>query len=299
VRLERLESLIEHGTLRRLRSGEALLRAGERNSTLYLVLSGAFGVHLSGAEEDPIAIVHAGESLGELSVLDQKATSADVIAREPSSVLAVPESEFFALLETSHAFAVNLLLKLADRLRSSNLAISESVRLREEAFERAAEHDALTGVRNRRWLDAVLPRWIERHARSGRPLSIALADLDDLKDLNDRHGHAAGDLALASVAEVLRGALRHSDRIARYGGDEFAILLPDADREGGTATCDRLRERVEQHVPRDAQGRALPALTISMGIAQWSHPLDAAGLLAAADAALYRAKRAGRNRCES
>ena len=299
VKAERLESLVERGQLRWLSPGRALLCAGERNSTAFLVLSGSFSVHVAGAGADPIAIVRAGESLGELSVLDQKPASADVIALEPSCVLAIPEGELLGLLETSHAFSINLLLKLVDRLRSTNLAIRESVQLREEAIERAAECDALTGLQNRRWLDAVLPRFIERHARSGRPLSLALVDVDHFKEVNDRHGHAAGDRALAAVADVLRSGLRQTDRIARYGGEEFAILLPDTDLERGAATCERLRERVAELALRDAQERALPRVTISIGIARWSRGLDGAGVLAAADAALYRAKRAGRNRCES
>jgi diguanylate cyclase (GGDEF)-like protein len=299
VKPERLESLADRGELRWLEPGEALLSAGERNSTLFLVLSGSFSVHVAGAGADPIAIVRSGESLGELSALDQKPVSADVIALEPCCVLAVPEQELFGLLETSHAFSINLLLKLVDRLRSTNLAIRESVQLREEAIERAAECDGLTGLQNRRWLDAVLPRWIERHARSGRPLSLALADLDHFKDVNDRHGHPTGDRALAGVAEALRSALRQTDRIARYGGEEFAILLPDTDLERGKATCERLCERVAETEVRGARGEALPRLTISIGVAQWSHGLDGAALIGAADSALYRAKRAGRNRCET
>ena len=290
---------MERGQLRWLHAGETLLSVGERNSTLFLVLSGSFGVHVAGAGADPIAIVRAGESLGEISVLDQKPASADVIAREPCCVLAVPESELWGLLETSHAFSINLLLKLVDRLRSTNLAIRASVQLREEAIERAAECDGLTGLQNRRWLDAVLPDWIERHARSGRPLSLALADLDHFKEMNDRHGHAVGDRALACVADALRSAVRQTDRIARYGGEEFAILLPDTDLERGSATCERLLERVCEVAVHDAEGRALAPLTISIGIAQWRDGLDGAAMLAAADAALYRAKRAGRNRCES
>ena len=298
MKAERLEALLEHGALRWYATGDTILRAGELNSTLFLVLSGSFGVHLAGADAEPLAIVRAGESLGELSALDQKPASADVIAHERSCALAVPEVELFKLLETSHAFSINLLLKLVDRLRSSNLAIRESVQLREEAIERAAECDGLTGLHNRRWLDAALPRWVEGCARSGRPLALALADLDHFKSLNDRHGHAAGDRALAGVAEALSSGLRQTDRIARYGGEEFAIVLPDTDLDRGAATCDRLRERVEELAVQDLDGGALPRLTISIGIAAWGHGLDAAGLLAAADAALYRAKRAGRNRCE-
>ncbi len=90
MRAERLESLVERGQLRWVSAGETLLSVGERNSTLFLVLSGSFGVHVAGAGADPIAIVRSGESLGEISVLDQKPASADVIAREPCCVLAVP-----------------------------------------------------------------------------------------------------------------------------------------------------------------------------------------------------------------
>jgi len=299
VKPERLDSLAERGVLRTLETGETLLHAGELNSTLYLVLAGSFTVHLTHPESDPIAVLGPGESIGELSILDQRPASAHVIARARSCTLAIPEPEFLRLLETSHAFSVNLVLKLADRLRTSNLAISASVEQRESAFERAAIYDAVTGVHNRAWLDGTLPRWIEHHERSGRPLCAALADLDHFKSLNDRFGHAAGDTLLAAVASAWQAALRQTDRVARYGGEEFAILLPDTDLERAIVTAERLREvAAELHV-RDSRGQLLPPWTVSIGVAEWAPGLDGKSLLDRADATLYRAKRAGRNRVGS
>jgi len=291
VRTESLERLQLRAELQAVAPGEALLEAGRSNTTLYLVRSGSFEVRLDSAESRAIAVISRGESIGELSVLDHKPTSAHVIAREVSVVLAVPEEEVWNLLEHSHSFAVNLLLKLGDRLRTQNRTISAQIQRREEAFEHAARYDPLTGIHNRSWLDAALPRWIERHASTGAPLSLILADVDHFKLYNDNYGHRVGDAVLTAAARALQRVLRQGDRVARYGGDEFVVLLPETDMRRACATAERLRESLRQASPSAAD----PPITLSMGIAQLRADQDAGTLVDAADSALYAAKAAGRD----
>jgi diguanylate cyclase (GGDEF)-like protein len=165
--------------------------------------------------------------------------------------------------------------------------------------ERQAVTDELTGLANARAFRSILERELERSRRFRSPLGLVMVDLDDFKQVNDRHGHQQGDEVLASVAGVLRDLSRDIDAPARYGGEELAVVLPQTDAEGAALLAERMREAVERlRVPRVGGGGSL-RVTASFGVA--SVPESAAGreeLVAAADAALYRAKRGGKNRVE-
>lgn len=153
-----------------------------------------------------------------------------------------------------------------------------------------AATDGLTGVSNRRAFDEALSRELARGRRGGRPVSIALVDLDEFKALNDTHGHQTGDAVLRVVAGTLRTAGRVGDTVARYGGEEFVVILPDCPSDAAVEAGERLRTAVAECSPD------VP-VTASIGIATaYSDALDAVGLVAAADAALYEAKARGRNR---
>jgi diguanylate cyclase (GGDEF)-like protein len=154
-----------------------------------------------------------------------------------------------------------------------------------------ARTDALTGLLNRRGLNEVALRECERAERDGRPLTVWMVDLDHFKRLNDALGHAAGDRALASVAEVLRAQLRGVDVIARVGGEEFCVLLPNCRTADAFLRAEALREAV-QYEFRDWD----QPVTVSIGIAAWTPgDADASRVMDAADDALYAAKAGGRN----
>jgi diguanylate cyclase (GGDEF)-like protein len=168
-----------------------------------------------------------------------------------------------------------------------------------ETVERQAVTDELTGLANARAFRSILAREIERSRRFQSPLGLVMVDLDDFKQVNDRHGHQQGDEVLASVAAVLRDFSRDIDAPARYGGEELAVVLPQTDAEGAAQLAERMREAVERlRVPR-MSGRGSLRVTASFGVA--SVPESAADqeeLVAAADGALYRAKRGGKNKVE-
>ncbi len=148
--------------------------------------------------------------------------------------------------------------------------------------QRLAGTDPLTGVSNRRGFERALSREIARHERSGEDLAVLTLDLDDLKPLNDRHGHAAGDEALRAVAQCCEELLRKTDLVARLGGDEFAVLLPGADALIAAAVARRLRGAVEAITVCGHR------LRISVGAAVVREGSE--GLLARADEALYEDK---------
>jgi diguanylate cyclase (GGDEF)-like protein len=165
-------------------------------------------------------------------------------------------------------------------------------RRRLAAAEHLARTDGLTGLSNRQDLEGILESLIARAHRSGRPVSVALIDLDHFKAINDDFGHAAGDATLRNVARALTSELRLGDHVGRYGGEEFLAILPDLGAHEALLVAERIRERVAA-MPRKV-GRPV---TASLGVA--SLPGDAANrqdLLAAADRALYAAKEAGRDR---
>jgi diguanylate cyclase (GGDEF)-like protein len=166
-------------------------------------------------------------------------------------------------------------------------------------IERMAETDPLTGVPNRRHVIEMGQRLMLRCYQDGRPYAMLLLDLDGFKQVNDRYGHAAGDRALCSVSQALRRCLRPGDHLGRYGGEEFAVILPDTDAEEAAVVAERLRATVAALEPDWAPPGA-PQLTLSGGIAfATSGRTDFSQLMVQADQALYLAKNSGRNRIET
>jgi len=163
-----------------------------------------------------------------------------------------------------------------------------------EALAALARRDPLTGLANRRALEEALAREVGRAARDGAPLAVVALDVDHFKRVNDAHGHAAGDAVLAAVAARAAEALRAGDLLARIGGEEFAALLPGATLEAAAEVAERVRARIGA-APVPA-GEARLAVTVSAGVAALAPAEDGAALLARADARLYAAKRAGRDR---
>ena len=166
-----------------------------------------------------------------------------------------------------------------------------SARLHERTMELAVT-DALTELPNRRAFEAEFAAEVDRAQRYARPLSVISVDLDHFKALNDRYGHAYGDLALQQTSAALRETVRTSDRVYRLGGEELAVVCPETTAADAVVLAERLRSAVEAAAGPDA-----PVVTASMGVAEMpTHARAGNDLLAVADAALYSAKHAGRNR---
>jgi diguanylate cyclase (GGDEF)-like protein len=167
--------------------------------------------------------------------------------------------------------------------------------LRVERAEALSVTDDLTQLYNSRFFNDALRRETKRAVRNGRPLSLLFIDLDGFKKINDVDGHLLGSRALIEAAAVIRGSARETDIVARFGGDEFAILLPETGVEGAKSVARRLRDRIQRGVFLSERGPA-HRLTASIGLATLPDVADTAeGLLQAADAAMYRVKVTGKN----
>lgn len=271
--------------------GAVVLSPHRPNRCVYVVLSGRLEVHLGALDAPKVADLPPGACAGEMSLIEDKDPSAYVVAAEPSHLMVISHNLLWQMVDRSHAFSKNLLVVLSERVRSDNEFIANRLGMLREA-ERNAVTDALTGLGNRHWMQEMFERELGRTQQSGQSLCLMMVDVDNFKRFNDQYGHISGDRVLVAVGEVLREHVRPTDMIARFGGDEFAILLPGADLEQAAATAERLRAQVEKLAPSEL---VMP-VTISVGVTCRTDHDDLASLLNRADAAMYDAKAEGRNR---
>ena len=192
----------------------------------------------------------------------------------------------------------NVLLekRVEERTLELQEALSELSGANQE-LARLSVTDALTGVANRRHFDEILESELERSKRNAQPLSLILIDIDHFKQLNDHHGHLAGDECLKSFAQLLQAMVnRKSDLVARYGGEEFAIILPETSQQSAYAIAEKIRREVEQM--RFSYRETLLPITVSLGVVGLlpDQRRSVVDFVDAADNALYSAKHSGRNR---
>lgn len=162
-------------------------------------------------------------------------------------------------------------------------------------LRRMSVTDGLTGLLNRRAGDAELQKAWSGGLRHGTPLAVVMADIDNFKKINDTYGHDAGDAVICHIANILRQSARTTDAVARFGGEEFLLVLPNTNDQTAAAFMERVRLRICE-TPAVVNGRTIP-VTISAGVASWSaEHVDTHAMLKQADVALYQAKRMGRNR---
>jgi diguanylate cyclase (GGDEF)-like protein len=257
-----------------------------------------------------VAILNA-RSIGETrdsAAADQAALEAETVSREAARAidrtvgLGAARINRMAMRQIRNGEALRKYVVLAlvgsVFMLGALFALYRGARRRERAalarIQQLAHYDAVTGLPNRALLSDRLVQEVSRAHRSERPFAVISFDLDGFKGLNDTWGHAAGDAALRIVAERSRELMRGSDTVGRLGGDEFLALLPETALEGALLVAEKLRASLAEPYPVGAAGAA--TMSASFGVALFpAHGSDPEALLHAADAALYAAKRAGRN----
>jgi diguanylate cyclase (GGDEF)-like protein len=315
--IRRLSSLADEAS-----DSETIYRALARE---LLVVPGAEEVHVHhlgdpGAEDELVAVyLFAGDArLSYLVPRAERPPGVSWVASTGQSFLAAASDEFAASvprLTATGDVTCALLLPLAERgdvesvvmlvRRESEVFVPSAVELARAIVDQAAialalvraraeaGTDPVTGCMNHRAMRRRLDEEIGRAARTGGPLSCLLIDLDDFKLVNDHHGHPAGDAMLRGVVHALVGEFRAFDRVARYGGDEFVVILPNAELESAAAAAARALERLQSLASYVGVAQGVSA---SIGVAQWQPAMDTDELLAACDSALLRSKRQGKGR---
>lgn len=230
-----------------------------------------------------VPLVAQSETLGLLHVqLQVGAQATPTTGDEPGLQRAATQAWLDSVRELAIAVAEQLALSL------TNLRLQESLRLQ-------AIRDPLTGIYNRRYMQEALDREIKRVGRTRQSLSLIMLDIDHFKTVNDTYGHPAGDTLLRKLAEVVQGQIRGEDVACRYGGEEFAIILPNSSLDSARRCAERIREEL-RGLTVEHRGQSLGRITLSLGVAGFpDHGPTAEALVQAADTALYQAKRAGRD----
>lgn len=283
-----LHSILEFFTLHTIERSTLLLSPEHANAYLYLILEGQLSIHLSDVSTPPISFLNTGDYVGEVSFIDHHHPSAYVLANKKSTVIRLHRRNLPKIYDISPVIHHNLLRILCSRIRSGNHSLLHS--------EQNAHIDSLTGIPNRRWLEFAFQRERQHCLDKNLPLSMLMLDVDHFKIYNDTHGHLAGDLVLQFAALLLREQLRPHDSMARFGGEEFVVLLPGLSLQEAVQVAERLRYCLASLKQLPNIQPALPGVTISLGIAELSADDDLSSLINKADKALYAAKQQGRNR---
>ncbi len=194
----------------------------------------------------------------------------------------------------AHAFHESELEQIENLLSTLTYPLRNALQFQDVA--QAALRDPLTGISNRAVLDQSLPREIGLARRNGMPLSLLMLDIDHFKNINDTWGHSTGDVVIKEIARAISDAVRDSDLVCRYGGEEFSVLLNNCQQESAAILAERVRDIISKLTCRDADGNIIK-VTASIGIANLTAEDDASSLLNRADKALYTAKGSGRDRC--
>lgn len=272
--------------------GEKLVTKGQRNAALYLLVDGEAEIYLDESAR-PLKVVHAGEIIGEVSLLDQEPATASAITRGECRVIVLGEETVWRLIRSCHPFAINFIQLMTRRFRGANTQVVSSIE-KQRLFEERATIDNLTRLHNRGWLNDNFDRLLNRCKTDGLPFSYCMIDIDHFKKVNDTLGHQTGDLVLEKTAAVLKLLSRGGDHAVRYGGEEMAMLLPNTRVEHALIFAERLREHIEAQTIEHAPGMFV-RVTVSIGVATLANDESGADLIRIADAALYEAKAQGRN----
>lgn len=275
-------------------AGEELWQEGAKGDSVVLLMEGTFDILQSSpsGERVVLRVARAGEVLGELACIDGGARSAGLRAATKCRIRTIAAIEFLAFIRHRSDLLQALFLIESQRIRSLSRMVTQN--------QHRAITDRLTSLYNYGFFIERLDLELERAVQMKDAVSIVLFDIDNFKAYNDTHGHPAGNVVLVQVSDLLRRTARRGDITARFGGEEFVILLYGASRKEAQQVAETARARVESTDFAGGETQPLGRLTISGGVACFpGDARSATDLLKVADVRLYKAKGNGRNRIDA
>jgi diguanylate cyclase (GGDEF)-like protein len=288
--------------LNEIEEGEVLFREGEDGNELFIVKSGvmASSIRLLSGGDREVATFHTGNFFGEMSIFEKAPRSATCYCKKKSALLSLHEKDFYRIMEEYPEIATKIMYRMLNittqRLRDTGEFLSDMVHWGEAARKRAIT-DELTGAYNRRFLDDALENQFDLSKTNGTPLAMMMVDFDYFRQINELYGNDAGDKTLTEVVRIFNRILRDNDILARFGGDEFTVLMPQTNSETACSIAEQIRKEVEELDILKIHGGPVSRITLSFGIAAYpEHAAAVKQLKEAADRALYKAKEDGRNR---
>jgi diguanylate cyclase (GGDEF)-like protein len=299
---EEIKIIARRLNLLKVKEGDILCKEGEEGYELYIIREGeiAGSIQLPSGKQKEIVVFHPGDFFGEMSIFENAPRSATCHAKLDGKVFRLHKNDFFSLIQTNPCVAIKMMYRMLNittqRLRKTSKFLSDMVRWGDEASKRAIT-DELTGAYNRRFLDNSLDDFFDTAKKSKKPLTLIMADLDYFRQINEAYGHDMGDKTILEVVKVFKKNLRETDILARYGGDEFTVLLPDTGLEKACNIAEEIRKEVEKLDFLSTMTGPVTHLSTSQGIASYPETVDTLqDLRKKADEALYQAKERGRNR---
>lgn len=285
-----------------IKKNEKLFSEGDEGNEFFIVKSGsiASSIKCQDGSQREIAIFKPQDFFGEMSIFENAPRSATCYAKEDSVLFEFQKTNFFKLLEAHPDFAIRIMYKMLNvttqRLRNTGNFLSDMVRWGNDASKRAIT-DELTGLYNRRYLENALETYFQISRAGNKPLTMIMVDLDYFRDINNLYGHETGDKAIIEVANTFRKHLRKQDSMARYGGDEFTLILRDTEQKDAFDLAEKIRMEMKEIALLKQLNGKINTLSLSMGVAAFPKNADSlAGLRQKADQALYKAKESGRDR---
>ncbi|MFP4643157.1 MAG: GGDEF domain-containing protein [Spirochaetales bacterium] len=280
---------------------EVLFRQGDTGDRLFIIKSGSVVITVESSEgtELEVASFGSGECFGEMTLFDRAPRSATCRTRESTSFFSLSVDDFDELIKRQPALAIKVMYRMlnitTERLNSSSNFLSDMVQWGEGARKRAMT-DEFTGLYNRRFLDEAIEEQIANARASRTTLALMMFDLDHFHAINDAYGQQVGDEVIKDLVPVIHEVFRESDYPARYGGDEFTVLLPRTGADEALSIARELVKRVQSVDTLSRRAGPIDTATTSVGVAIFpDHGASGKELSDNADYALYQAKEGGRN----
>ncbi len=299
-----LEILGKYFKIKKFNADEPVIMPGEIRKELYIVLSGIIfsTLKIPGSIDRKHVEYNPGDAFGELSMFGNKPVFDSYTSLNASELLVITENDFLELIEAVPGHSIKLISKLLSHtiteFRKSSRFLADVVEWGEKASRRVIT-DELTGLYNRAFLDDALENFFYISQSNNKPLSFLMLDTDNFRKINELIGHDAGNGVIIEFAGIIKRVISKHGIMARYGGDEFSILLPETDLKSALDIAEQIRESVETFNFSKHLGQHRIEITTSIGVSSFPETaLDLPAFKQKADESLYKAKDSGRNRVE-